>query len=188
MTDKPSNKTFCPTCSENVDVYEAQVEENLEYRCVFCGQVLQREAMDKIKGLSMVLTAEDSPLLREMLKDVLLEKKMSRKVETSENGQEVIERLTKLLRDKEVPGAIILDVIMPVINGFFTALAIRGIEKGFQTEKPIPIIFLSARDLDQNFKSVIQYCQPCYYIQKSSENEGPAGLGQKIEEVLSKIK
>lgn len=187
MAENSKQQIFCPTCCENVDLYQAEVDDFIELRCVYCGQVLEKNKLGETKSYGIILTAEDSPLLREMLKDVLIEKKLTQEVQASENGQEVISRFTQLLRNNDPPGVVILDVIMPVINGFFTALALRGIEKGFQVKKPIPFIFLSSRDLDKNFENVIQFCQPCYYIQKAGDNEGPESLGKKIEEVIAKI-
>ena len=185
---KSPNQQFCPTCGEYVDLYQAKVQDKMEHRCVYCGQVLDRTEVNLAHLQGSILTAEDSPLLRQMLKDVLLERNITQEVKTCQNGQEMVTLYTQMLLEKKIPGAIILDVIMPVMNGYFTAIALRGVEKAFPKQKPVPIIFLSAKDLDKDFQNVIKFCQPCHYLSKGENSEAPEKIGEKIESIIKEIK
>jgi len=187
MLPDEKNSLYCPTCAEKVEVYQAEVQEILESRCVFCGQVLQREKAASAGAMGVVLTAEDSTLLREMLTDVLLEKKITPEVQSFKNGQDMVTAFTQTMISQRNPSVVILDVIMPIMNGYFTALAIRAIEKAYKKKRKTPILFLSSRSLDKDFEKIINFCKPCYYLKKGLQTEGPEQLGKKMEEVLSKI-
>jgi DNA-binding response OmpR family regulator len=100
-----------------------------------------------------VLIVDDKESVREALKSGLSKKNVF-VVEEAEDGKEALE---KLARNK--PDIILLDVTMPVMDGFQTYRELRE----NQETKNIPVIFLTARpykDIVQNIPlSVDEYIE-----------------------------
>ncbi|MFY0594553.1 response regulator transcription factor [Roseivirga sp.] len=94
--------------------------------------------------MSKVLLVEDELSLAMLVKDNLEEQ--GYKVTHVSDGQAAIERF-----NQETPDLIILDVMMPKVNGYDVAKAIRT------TNKNVPIIFLTAKvqvkDVIEGFES-----------------------------------
>jgi CheY-like chemotaxis protein len=86
--------------------------------------------MDAIKN---ILIGEDERLFRELLSTEL--GGAGHKVKVVENGKEVLEELKK-----QKPNLLILDLIMPVMDGFETLEAIRANDE----YKDLKVIVLSA--------------------------------------------
>ncbi|HEX8638222.1 MAG TPA: response regulator transcription factor [Pyrinomonadaceae bacterium] len=68
-----------------------------------------------------ILIADDHPIVRKGLREVIEEDKRLRVVAEANNGQEAVEAIEKFC-----PQVTILDVDMPVMNGFDTARAIKA--------------------------------------------------------------
>ena len=68
-------------------------------------------------------------------------KKLGHDVILAENGEEAVQRF-----DREKPDMVLLDIMMPVMDGFEAARQI----KARTTERWVPIIFLSALNRDEN--------------------------------------
>ena len=89
-----------------------------------------------------VMIVEDDPLLSELVAMKL--KKEGYKTTCAFNGKEGLEKLKEC-----VPSAIILDVMMPVMDGFEFLKIIRGEDK----TKNIPVIlFSSLGDKEKNIE------------------------------------
>ncbi len=91
-----------------------------------------------------IIIADDHPIVRQGLRQVIEEDKKLTVVAEANNGQEALDAIRLL-----DPQVTILDVDMPVMNGFAAARAIR--EKGFATE----IIFLTMHSDEDLFNEAI---------------------------------
>ena len=89
---------------------------------------------------------EDDENLRFTVKEIL-EKQGNLIIEAS-NGEEA---LTKLNKEKDLPDIILLDLMMPVMNGFEFLSQIKD-----TNVKSVPILVLTGADLDDNDKSFLK--------------------------------
>lgn len=91
--------------------------------------------MNKMK----VLAVDDNRTNLHILQVFL--KKLGHEVILAENGEEAVRRF-----EADAPDLILLDIMMPVMDGFEAARRIKGVPR----EKWTPIIFLSALNRDEN--------------------------------------
>ena len=84
-----------------------------------------------------VLIADDQELIRQSLSIVLNTKEGIEVTDTVANGQEVIASVRK-----NRPDVILMDIMMPVMDGLTAARTIRDLER--QDAKTIPIIAMTA--------------------------------------------
>ena len=82
-----------------------------------------------------ILIADDDPRIREILRVYF--KKADFEVIEAEDGQQA---LTKV--EKEKPNIVLLDIMMPVMDGLTATKTIRSLER--QDAKTIPIIAMTA--------------------------------------------
>mgnify|MGYP001164088318 CR=1 FL=1 len=85
--------------------------------------------------MALILIADDSPTEIYLLKKIL--EKHSHRIIVAEDGQQAIE-----LTQAERPDLILMDVVMPNLNGFQTT---RQLSKDPSTRN-IPIIIISSKD------------------------------------------
>lgn len=97
--------------------------------------------MQNYKSLGTILVVEDSPTIMQLIKTVLEED--GYKVYCASSGEEAIEKVTL-----NHPDLILLDIIMPGINGYETCARIKKYKGGEET----PIIFMSV--LGKTFNKV----------------------------------
>ncbi len=84
-----------------------------------------------------VLVVDDSPTIQEMVTEALKDSELSLEIETADDGHEAIRRA-----EANRPALVILDVVMPGIDGFKTCTQLRKILGGTD----VPIIMLTAKD------------------------------------------
>lgn len=84
-----------------------------------------------------LLVADDDASVREILSIQLA--RMGYEVALANDGVEAVEAY-----EKEAPDLVILDVMMPRLNGLEACQKIRSLEK--KTGRRVPLIFLTARD------------------------------------------
>jgi twitching motility two-component system response regulator PilH len=82
-----------------------------------------------------VLIVDDSPTERFFLADLL--SKQGYQINLAENGEEALEKVKQIM-----PDLILMDVVMPGMNGFQTTRAISRVEE----LKHIPIILCTTKD------------------------------------------
>lgn len=87
-------------------------------------------------GPATILVVDDSPTETRILTNILV--KAGYQVETATNGEEGVERATAL-----IPDLILMDVIMPILNGF---QATRLLRRQAETAD-IPIIMVTTKDM-----------------------------------------
>lgn len=83
-----------------------------------------------------ILVVDDSENFRELIKDFLEQQQEVQKVTTAVSGKEAIEHLEKF-----TPNVILMDIVMPDLNGFETSEIIR------RKFPDIPIIILSGNEV-----------------------------------------
>ena len=80
-----------------------------------------------------ILVVDDDVFVREMLLSIL--EAGGYTILTAENGQEALEKIKK-----EIPDLVLLDLVMPGINGFETCRRIRSDE----ATKKLPVLIVTA--------------------------------------------
>lgn len=155
--------------------------------CFVCGAALAGEkAPSAIKSLEMMLVAEDSMVFREVLKDKIMEMGLARKVEVTDNGEQFVCALTRILAGSGTVSLAILDIRMPIMSGINAALAMRAVEKGLSRKRPVPILFFSSMRCDDTLRNVLKHCAPARYINKGA-SASPDGLADRLVEVIRRL-
>ncbi len=117
------------------------------------------------------MVIDDNPMIIFSVKEGLEGKFDSYDVEGAEGGQQCFQ----LLKEGNLPDLILLDIMMPDMNGWDVYARLQEDEQW----KQIPIIFLTAKtdDYSKGFGKLV--CE--YYIEKPFELDD---LAKRIEEVL----
>jgi len=111
---------------------------------------VEDECMDDFAGKRLLLV-EDNELNMEVAQEILCEAGFL--VETARNGQMAVDMVRA-----SAPGyydAILMDIQMPVMNGYQASQEIRGLEDKALAE--IPIIALTANAFDEDKKEALSY-------------------------------
>jgi len=135
--------------------------------------------------IETIVLAEDVSLLREMLKDSLVERGLSRRVISCRNGYEFLSAYARSRQNEQAVGLVILDVIMPVLNGVSAAVALRAHEKG-RNLSPAPILFFTSKRCDETFKKVLTFCRPAMYVNKGASSS-PQHLQERVDKVITQL-
>ena len=110
---------------------------------------LSDSGINKLEGLR-VLVAEDNDINAELLEELLSCEEVS--CERTENGHEALERFRQM-----PPGyydAVLLDIQMPVMNGYKAARAIRALER--PDAKVIPSVAMTANAFAEDVQTSIE--------------------------------
>lgn len=177
---------YCPACGASSETTVAQRDGRQVTECATCGLVLDAVEAKDYKAIGEILFADDSDLLRVAIEDVLVDKKLADSVLAAHNGQEFLEQFVRRLREGKPVDLIMLDVQMPVMNGFNAAVALRAIEKAFDLPKPTPLIFFSSQPCDDTAKKVLQFCGRAIYVNKDA-SPNFAELAGRVEKVLIQL-
>ena len=129
--------------------------------------------MDQILSNKKILIAEDESAMRNALTDEF--ERQGCAVLKAENGEVALD-----LADKEKPDVILLDILMPKINGMEVLDKIR---KGSDWGKKVPIIMLTNLEADEKIMNGVAEDEPSYYLVKSDWK-----LYDIVEKVLSRFK
>jgi CheY-like chemotaxis protein len=203
-----SRPLYCPACGTDVPVVTIEQGTILQHACEQCGLAIKeseaRPAASKpveaapVEDLSReldalmgegpprfrrVLIAEDTALLRQMIADALVDARVAERVITAENGEEMVERIAAQWRAREPLDLAVVDLEMPTMSGYYAVLALRAFERGMG-EKPLPVVFFTARQADDKLKSALQRCVPARYLNKGTDNASPARLAVRLLQVL----
>ena len=154
-------------------------------RCPDCGLELFEEEV-AIKMLDSVIVAEDSGALRHKLAEILTERGMAKGVVRCADGSEFITSFMEQHLKDRTPRLAVLDVNMPVINGINAAISLRAIEKGYEFQRPTPILFFTSKQCDETFKKVLSYTKPAKYINKGT-GSSPDEFADRLAAVLGRL-
>lgn len=179
--------SYCPACAESVHPVADSTGRAI---CPNCTILLTDDREAVLEGSEVlfdtVLVAEDTRLIREILKDGLVAEGLAERVFGAEDGQQFIQLYTEhLYHDKTVDLAI-LDIQMPVLGGASTAIALRGMEKAVGM-KPATIIFFTSHALTDDLRSLIRYCKPAHYLNKGAD-ASPPRIIKRLREVMRALK
>ena len=107
--------------------------------------------MDKIK----ILLADDHDMVRMGLKTYLMLEPGFEVIGEAANGREVLERMCAISAESgELPDLILMDVMMPEMNGLEAARCIRAFE-GKDAGEGTPIIAMTANVFADDVKSCL---------------------------------
>ena len=130
----------------------------------------KRKKKAERKGQARILVVEDRADNLTLIQEVLNTKGYT--IYTAKNGREAID-----IAGKEIPDLILMDMQMPVMDGFDSTRHIIGIE----SLKHIPIIGLTARAMKGDREKVLE-AGCCDYLSKPVM---PEDILRKVEEWLS---
>ena len=180
---------YCPACGKDVNTYSSlnfdSDSPGEAECCIHCGMAIEDSEEVNVPHVETIIMAEDSIMMREVLKDIFIENRMAEKVISCDDGAEFITTATNLLIEKRGASLVVLDVSMPKLNGINAAIALRSIEKSFVVN-PAPILFFTAHLCDDTFKKILAYCKPAYYLNKGAKSN-PEELSSRINEVIKKL-
>src|SRR5260221_11136108 len=86
-----------------------------------------------------ILVVDDSPTIRAALRSLL--ERMGHTVVEANDGKEALQ-----MYRKDRPGLVLIDVVMPVMDGYEAARHMRETS----AQERVPIIFLSSKEADQD--------------------------------------
>lgn len=198
MPEESASKKFCPSCGENVETYVVDRggivgsggtvkpgDKKEECCCIYCGMIVHDPAPKKVIPAKSILVCDDSSMMRELLRDVLIENKLTDTVVASKDGSDFITLFCRHIQDKKPFSLVVLDVAMPVLNGVNAAISMRAIEKALNI-KATPILFFTGQKCDENFKKVLSYCKPALYVNKAISST-PDLLSSRIAQVAEQL-
>jgi CheY-like chemotaxis protein len=136
------------------------------------------------RQMRRVYVVEDSAFLRQLTRDLLVERQLAREVIDLPDGHAFVEAFARAVQTGEKPDLVVLDVRMPGMDGREAAYAVRAIETVWQ-QKRTPIMFFSAVLCDEPFKAVLQDLGSARYVRK--QDEDIQRLGERVAEVLAKL-
>lgn len=174
---------YCPACGTNSETQAVQRGGQEVTECTTCGLALASSRALQYQPINEVLFADDSDLLRVAIEDVLVDKKLARSVLAAKDGQEFVEKFARRMREGKPVDLIMLDVQMPIMNGFNAAVAARAIEKAHDRPVPTPLMFFSSQPCDEKAKKITQFCTRAIYVNKVA-SPNLAELAGRVEQVL----
>ena len=180
---------YCAGCGENVETFtNLRIDsENVvdEECCIHCDMSIEDLSQEQLTAVGTVLLSEDSPMMREMLKDVIIDHRLAKEVVTSKQGADFLTQFTRMAIEKKEVSMVVLDVTMPLFGGVNAAIALRAVENAFKI-KPTPIMFFTAHKCDERFKKLLYYCKPALYLNKGSSST-PEALSGRISNVFVQL-
>jgi CheY-like chemotaxis protein len=174
---------YCPACGDQAATETVERDGQSVSQCTTCGLALQSTQALPYKPIGEILFADDSDLLRVAIEDVLLEKRLASSVLAAVNGQDFLEKFARRVREGNPVDLIMLDVQMPVMNGFNAAVAVRAIERANDMPARTPLIFFSSQPCDEKARRVLEFCGRAIYVNKVA-SPNLAELAGRVEQVL----
>jgi len=174
---------YCHSCAEQVLTYTARSDDRVDVRCAYCGLPLGRQFPEAEVPIECALLADDEKFSRWVLRDLLVENHLAKTVVPCEGGTQLLTRFTERLRRKEPTQLIVLDILMPDLDGLAAAKAIRAVERGFGITWPVPILFLSALRPDTAIRNFVARVQPALFLNKAVDAT-PDRLAIQLREMI----
>ena len=138
-----------------------------------CPVDVQQEELQSLAG-KKVMVCEDNPLNMEIAQSLLEDRQMQ--VLCTENGKEAVEAAAAA-KEGEL-AAILMDIRMPVMDGYEAAQAIRDLPR--EDMKRIPILALSGDAYDED----IQKCQEAGMDGHLAKPINPRQLFQELARLI----
>ena len=138
-----------------------------------------RERLQRLSGVAQRLLeqarAAERKLAEKRIKDALLQNRLCGEVLGCANGEQLLQTMAGSLGRRPAVSLVILDVEMPILNGYQAAIALRAFERGFGLP-PTPIVFFSSLALNETFTKVIEYVHPARYLAKGTDSAAQMAL------------
>lgn len=176
---------FCPSCGENVETYTVDRVGKKETLCIHCGMIVDGLEVKEVSGGNLVIVADDSLMIREILKDVFISGSLANEVIGCKDGYDFLSAYARKMKEHKSVSLVVLDVTMPILNGVNAAIAIRALEKGLELQ-PVPILFFTGQKCDENFQKVLDYCKPAQYVNKGVSST-PEMLASRVTQVAKML-
>ena len=181
------HQKYCPSCGGYVTTYAMTTGGGEVDRCEVCSAALEDQAAaPALEPLENVIVVEDTALLREILADILKNKQMTRHVVNCVNGSNFLSTFTAMLLKNSKVGLVILDVNMPIMNGANAAIAMRAVERAFGLGQPVPILFFTVKQCDEQFRKLLKFCSPAMYINKG-QSATPLEMQERVDKVVIQL-
>jgi CheY-like chemotaxis protein len=188
-------KRTCLCCGEEVETKLVDRYGTIEVACLYCGFVIdhyveeqseERGSEEKKPGSALtVMVAEDSEATRKLVEITLGETDFIGEVSTFENGRAFVKAVAERIQGGKPLDVVILDIEMPIIDGFGTARFLRSFEEKFKTKRH-PILFFSNRKADENLKKRMAAFAPAYYLNKGSSKDADE-LMERVKVLVSRL-
>jgi CheY-like chemotaxis protein len=182
------SEAYCDSCGENVRIATILQDKGGQITtCTQCGfPIQQKQDIPENPKLENVIIVEDTELVRQILSEIMLKTGFAQKIISCQNGEEFLATVTEMLAGQKPVGMVFLDVLMPVLDGVNAALALRAIEKGLKTSKPIPILFFTVKKCDEEFRKLLHRVSPALYVNKISD-ASPQQLVQRLQNIVARL-
>lgn len=181
-------RKYCICCGEEVPYNVVERNERRELTCTYCGFTLDVENLwEDIKASieTYAFIAEDSDFVRNLLKEMVLKKRLASEVIAVTNGLELITEYTKLRKKNISSSFAIIDLNMPVMDGLTAARTIRALEDKEGILK-VPVVFFSSVKADERLKKQMELLAPALYMNKGSDPD-PENLVKRVHGLLNFI-
>jgi CheY-like chemotaxis protein len=192
---KEKGKVPCLCCGEEVETTLVNRHGTIEVVCIYCGfvvhQYLEKESGEKETeekkpdSALVVMVAEDSEATRKLVEITLRETDFISEVSTFENGRAFVKAAAERIQGSKPLDVVILDIEMPIIDGFGAARFLRSFEEKFKTKRH-PILFFSSRKADENLKKRMALFAPVRYLNKGSTKD-PDELMERVKVLVSRL-
>ena len=182
------SEAYCDSCGENVRITTILQDNGRQITtCAQCGfPIQQRQDIPENPKLENVIIVEDTDLVRQILSEIMVKTGFARKIISCRNGEEFLTTVTEMLASQKPVDMVFLDVLMPVLDGSGAALALRAIEKGLKTSKPIPILFFTVKKCDDEFRKLLHRVSPALYVNKEAD-ASPQQLMQRLQNIVARL-
>jgi CheY-like chemotaxis protein len=185
MGTESARSLYCMGCGEEVPIYNVEVAGRIEVRCSCCGFALQTVPIGVDRALECIVLADDELLFRTLLTDLLLEEQVGREVVACESGPALLTEYVRRIRAGKPISLVVLDIVMPTMDGTSSGLALRAVEKGFGLP-PVPILFLSGLRADEALRKAMERCVPALYLNKGKD-AAPPRLARRLKELIPQL-
>ena len=121
--------------------------------------------------MKKILVVDDEKEIRDLVKERLTQNNYE--VLTAANGREALD-----ICKTQIPDLILLDIVMPEMDGYITCEKIRN----DKSTKDIPVLFLTGKDLHHH--GIIERCKNLFVQGYISKLTTLKDLLKKIEEIV----
>ena len=175
---------YCLCCGVDVPCNYVEREDRREITCTYCGFTLDVVKSGKSSDVreGYVLVTDDSKNVREIIAGALKETNIYKNIMTFENGLELTTSFAYLVSRNSPIDVAIIDLVMPIMDGFTAANTLRAIEFQYNIS-PTPIIFFSAVQADDSFREKMVLLSPAIYLNKGADPE-PDSLARRVKQLV----
>ena len=175
---------YCLCCGVDVPCNYVERDDRREITCAYCGFTLDVEKSGKSSNVreGYVLITDDSKNVRDIIVDALKATNIYKNIMTFENGLELTTSFSYLVSRNSPIDVAIIDVVMPIMDGFTAAKTLRAIESQHKISAT-PIIFFSAVQADDSFRAKMELLSPAIYLNKGADPD-PDSLSRRVEQLV----